>query len=167
MDLVDATLYQQDKLKHLTLDDREIYVYTYKRQKTGVQAVIPIKDAIAKDLINVPTLKENPEGMPFRTSVDLQSDTHNWSRRIQRVLEAAGVEWITLPADDKGRIPKRRANAKQFRHTFAVRMLRAGQRPEEVAKMLGHVDTSMVLRHYAPWVEDLETEHVRRITVSW
>jgi hypothetical protein len=33
--------------------------------------------------------------------------------------------------------------------------------------MLGHVDTTMVLKHYAPWVEDLELEHVRRVVATW
>jgi integrase len=41
------------------------------------------------------------------------------------------------------------ANAKQLRHTFAVRMLKQGKRTENVAKMLGHVGDEMVRKHYA------------------
>jgi hypothetical protein len=29
--------------------------------------------------------------------------------------------------------------------------------------MLGHVDTTMIRKHYAPWVEELDTAHVRMI----
>jgi hypothetical protein len=49
------------------------------------------------------------------------------------------------------------------RVVFAVQQLRAGVRPEQVAKMLGHVDTTMIRKHYAPWVEELDTAHVRMI----
>jgi hypothetical protein len=39
-------------------------------------------------------------------------------------------------------------------------VLRDGQRPEDVAKMLGDVDTEMVRRHYAPRVKDLDIAHI-------
>jgi integrase len=154
-------------MKRTKIDGREIAVYRYSRAKTDVLAVIPVSTSIADELISVPMLKENPSGMPFRSKVDIRSDVHTWSRRIQRVLELAGIEWVELPRDAKGDARRKKANAKQLRHTFAVRMLRAGQRPEEVARMLGHVDTTMVLRHYAPWVGDLDDAHVRRVVGAW
>jgi integrase len=154
-------------MKRAQIDGRQIAVYRYNRAKTDVLAVIPVSDDIADELTNVPIIRENPSGMPFRSKVDVKSDVHTWSRRIRRVLEVADVEWAELPRDSKGRSRRKKANAKQFRHTFAVRMLRAGQRPEEVAKMLGHVDTTMVLRHYAPWVDDLDEAHIRRVVGSW
>jgi integrase len=60
-------------------------------------------------------------------------------------------------------VTQKAANVKQLRHTFAVRQLKAGQRPEEVARMLGHVDTDMVRKHYAPWVADLDKAHIMRV----
>jgi hypothetical protein len=41
-------------------------------------------------------------------------------------------------------------------------MRRAVARPEDVAKMLGHVDTEMIRKHYAPWVKDLDLVHITR-----
>ena len=162
-DLVDAVLFDQSRVEHLRLDGNEIAVYRYHREKTGVLAVIPLSADIADDLRSVPTLAENPKAMPFRTNVDIRSDVHTWSRRIQRALKVGGVEWVELPTRDaKGKHRRKAANSKQLRHTFAVRQLKGGQRPEEVARMLGHVDTSMVLKHYAPWVKDLDEAHIRR-----
>jgi integrase len=166
-DVGDAVLFDQGRIKSMVVDGREVAVYRYTRQKTKVLAVIPLTAAVADELLNVPTLKENPSGMPFRSKVDISSDVHTWSRRIQRALKFAGVEWVELPRDAKGHITRKKANAKQFRHTFAVRQLREGQRPEEVAKMLGHVDTTMVLRHYAPWVSDLDEAYVMRVVSGW
>lgn len=166
-DVVDGILFDQGRMRRTAIDKREIAVYRYKRQKTGVLAVIPVSSAIADEMLSVPTLKENLSGMPFRSKVDIRSDVHTWSRRIQRVLELAGVEWVELPRDEKGHSRRKKANAKMLRHTAAVRWLRAGHRPVEVAKMLGHIDTTMVLRHYAPWVEDLDEAHVRRVVGSW
>jgi integrase len=48
-----------------------------------------------------------------------------------------------------------------------VRWLREGQRPEDVARMLGHVDTLMVRRHYAPWVKELDRAHIGRVVERW
>jgi integrase len=80
-----------------------------------------------------------------------------------------GVEWVELPRVAKGRTRRKKANTKQLRHTFAVRQLKRGQRPEEVARMLGHVGTTVVYRHYAPWVKELDDAHIRRVTAigSW
>jgi integrase len=78
------------------------------------------------------------------------------------------VEWVELPTRDKqGRFERKAANVKMFRHTFAVRQLKAGQRPEDVARMMGHVDTTMIRKHYAPWVKDLDTAHIKRVVSSW
>jgi integrase len=103
--------------------------------------------------------------MPFRTEgIHQRSGPGIWSHRISRLLKEAGIYEVSLPGKDKkGRARTKNANVKMFRHTFAVQQLRAGVRPEQVAKMLGHVDTTMIRKHYAPWVEELDTAHVRMI----
>jgi integrase len=107
--------------------------------------------------------------MPFRTlDLRLKKDQTKWSARISAVLEAAGVEHVDIPGRNaNGRVVQKDSNAKQLRHTFAVRQLKAGQRPEEVARMLGHVDTEMIRKHYAPWVKDLDDAHIRRVVSGW
>jgi integrase len=78
----------------------------------------------------------------------------------------AGVEWVELPSDAKGRTRRKKANTRPLGHTFAVRQLKAGQRPEGVARMTGHVNADMIRKHYAPWVKDLNLAHIKRIVVQ-
>jgi integrase len=128
-----------------------------------VLAVVPIADDLAKELQSVPMEPGASPAMPFRMQgLDLKMDQKKWSSRVVAVIEAAGVEHVELP--DGSRKP---ANVKMFRHTAAVRWLKEGQRPEEVAKMLGHVDTEMVRKHYAPWCPELDEAHVRRVVANW
>jgi len=173
-DVVDAVLFDQNQIEPLSVDGRVISVFRYHRRKTRnkeskVLAVIPMSEPVAGALRAVPSLTENPKDMPFRSSAsDIRSDVHLWSRRISRVLKAAGIQYVELPDKDlHGRKRQKKANAKQFRHTFAVRQLRTGQRPEEVARMLGHVDTTMVRKHYAPWVAELDEAHIRTVIRKW
>jgi integrase len=108
--------------------------------------------------------------MPFRSRAteNRDHDVHLWSRRILRALKAAGVTAVVLPTRDaRGKQRTKNANAKMMRHTFAVQQLRSGQRPEEVARMLGHVDATMVRRQYAPFVKGLEDAHIRRAIGEW
>ena len=142
-------------------------VYRYHREKTGVQAVIPLTGDVASILRSVPMLANNPAGMPFRDDrFKLPSDVHDWSRRIARVLDKAGVKYVELPRDKHGKARRKAANAKQFRHTFAVRQLERALRPEAVARQLGHVDATMVRKHYAPWVPELDESHIREILAA-
>jgi integrase len=172
-DVIDAILFRQDQIQDVEVNGRVVPVYRYFRQKTRhkdskVQAVIPLLTEVARALRAVPTLPGNPEGMPFRKpAVDERTEVHLWSRRIKSILRRAKIEYVELPRDSKGRSRRKRANAKMFRHTFAVRQLVAKQRVEEVARMLGHVDTTMVRRHYAPWVEERDIAHVTAVVEKW
>lgn len=161
-DVVDACLLHQNQLEDMQIAGRFVTVFRYRRQKTGGLAVIPLPGNIVRMIREVPMCPRNPERMPFRSKdSDEESDVHLWSRRIKRVLMQAGVEYVDLPTrDSRGQIRRKAANAKQFRHTFAVNQLRAGQRPEEIARMLGHVDPTMVRKHYSPWVKELDQAHI-------
>jgi integrase len=96
--------------------------------------------------------------------IKVKRNQKRWSERIDAVLAAAGVEWVEVPRRTKNAEPIRHpANAKQFRHTFAVRQLVAGHSPEDVAKILGHVDTEMLKKSYAPWVKKLDNAFIERV----
>jgi site-specific recombinase XerD len=167
MDIGDAVQYRP-----AMLDARG--VLRYIRTKTGVQAVIPLAD-LAPHMIEL--LKEIPlapgsiPDMPFRYAEnDLASDVHNWSRRIRRVLDGAGVVEVQLveksgvPAFDRNGNPIMKAtNAKMFRHTFAVNCLIDGIPKDNLARMLGHVGTEMIDKHYAPWVKGLDDAHILKV----
>lgn len=168
-DVMDSVLFGPARVRDHVVDGREVSVYRYRRVKTKVEAVVPLPAEIAETLRAVPRLPDNPAAMPFRDPrLKLVSDRNAWSLCVRQALKAANVKWVELPTVDDGGRPKwKQANCKQFRHTFAVRQLRAGQRPEEVAKMLGHVNTDMVRRHYAPWVEEMDQAHISRVLKNW
>jgi site-specific recombinase XerD len=156
-DLADAVLFDPKAIEDVPLNGRMSFVFRYHRVKTGLLAVIPLTRDLAKILRNIPTVPGHSSSMPFGGS------TKFWSERIRKCLKAAGIAFVTLPANRLGRVRTKPANAKQLRHTFAVRQLVQGQRPEEVAKMLGHANTEMVRKHYAPWVKELDMAHVRMV----
>lgn len=153
-DLVDAVLHEHGRIADDQVGNRIVPIYRYRRQKTDVDGIIPLRADVAALIRSVPLSHQNDTAMPFRSkgTENPDHDVHLWSRRIVRALKAAGVCEVVLPTRDKrGKQRTKKANAKMLRHTFAVRQLQSGQRPEDVARMLGHVDATMVRRHYAPW----------------
>jgi integrase len=159
-DVSDAIQYQPTQISRFRIDKkRTIHVFRYRRQKTGQEAVLPVREKLVQQLKSVPLEAGSDAAMPFRMrGLDLKMDQKRWSNRVLNVIRAAKVTHVELPDGIK-----KPANVKQFRHTAAVRWLREGQRVEEVAKMLGHVDTEMVRKHYAPWVKDLDLAHITRV----
>jgi site-specific recombinase XerD len=164
-DLGDAILFEQSRITKVEIDDETVFVYRYERNKTGVEAVIPIAAWLANDLKSAPPMRKAHPELPFRSKPenDLRWEVRAWLGRIQRILAEAKVTHVVIPQRVRGKTIKKTANAKQMRHTFAVRMLKAGQRVEEVAKMMGHVDGAQIRHHYAPWVKDLDDAHIRRV----
>jgi integrase len=164
MDIGDAVQFRQ------SLIDAD-GVLRYVRTKTGIQAVVPLPAHMVELLKEIPLGPDNLPDMPFRyTGNDLDSDVHNWSRRIGMVLRDAGVVKVQLveksgvPAFDRHGNPVMKAtNVKMLRHTFAVGWLIAGAPKENVARMLGHVRTDMIDAHYAPWVKGLDDAHIRKM----
>jgi site-specific recombinase XerD len=170
-DIGDGILFSPENLEKVNLDRRRsVYVYEYKRRKTGTDAVIPMPDWLVADLLNVPLLRGSKLELPFKAGKDrdLRWDVRIWAGRVDRAIKKAGVHWVELPTRDKNGKPERKdANVKQLRHTFAVRQLKAGQRPEDVARMMGHADGgTMIRKHYAPWVKDLNIAHITRVVAQ-
>jgi integrase len=168
-DVVDAVLHDPARIEDVSIGERVVAVYRYQRTKTGVEAVIPLSVTAAQELRAITDTPANPATLPFRNpGVELITDSHSWSKMVKAAIHAAGVKWVELPTrDDRGQLKRKPANTKQFRHTAAVRWLREGQRPEDVARMLGHVDSLMVRRHYAPWVRELDRAHISRVVGNW
>ena len=164
-DVGDAVLHEPRRIETHKVKGKTVYIYRYARQKTEIEAIVPISAKLVDELKNVPLEAGTYAEMPFRTrGLKMKRNQKRWSERIDAVLEAAGVEWVEVPRRTKNAEPIRnQANAKQFRHTFAVRQLVAGHSPEDVAKMLGHVDTEMIKKHYAPWVKALDDAFIGRV----
>jgi integrase len=172
MDLIDAVLFTPSvQIKNERIDGDLVPVLRYHRTKTGVEAVIPLRRVVAEMLEHIPSAPQSLTETPFRYGGTLvKSDVHNWSRRIHKLFELAGITELQLvlkdgrPAFDKsGTAITKPPDAKMFRHTFAVACLLAGMREEAVAKMLGHVSTDMVRRYYAPWCKQRDDAHVREV----
>lgn len=45
-------------------------------------------------------------------------------------------------------------NCYQMRHTFASNLLSAGENPLKIAKLMGHIDTTMVFKVYGKWIPE-------------
>ena len=163
-DVIDAVLFEPSRIEDVTLEGQVVPVYRYRRKKTKVGAVIPLALDVATSLRNVPVVTNKPN-MPFKSrGTTIEYCAQVWSQRVDRCLEAAQVFYVELPASVVGGAARSRpANTKQFRHTFAVRQLIAGQRVEDVSKMLGHTDDKMIRKHYSPWVKGLEDAHLLRV----
>ena len=63
------------------------------------------------------------------------------------------LRWHWVKAMEKSGLPFRRMY--ETRHTFASWALSKGETPEWVARILGHVDTSMVYRTYSRYIPNL------------
>jgi integrase len=170
MDIGDAVMFQPSTMiTDEVIDGKPVHVLRYHRAKTGVEAVVVLDGILAARLRNIPSGPSAMEDRPFRYRGNLaQSDAHNWSRRIAKLIALAKIGGVQLmkrdgtPAiDTHGKPLTHQGNVKMLRHTFAVGELLKGRKPEVVAKQLGHVDTEMVFRHYAPWCKERDTAHIR------
>ena len=169
MDIVDAVMFQPSMITDEVSDGKIVSVLRYIRQKTRVEAIIVIDRMLAGRLRNATAGPSAMEERPFRYKGNLlRSDVHNWSRRISKLISLAKIGKVQLtkrdgtPAlDAQGNPMVQGANVKMLRHTFAVGELLKGRKPEVVAKQLGHVDTVMIFRHYAPWCKERDAAHIR------
>lgn len=170
MDIVDATMLQPQTMITDELVDRKVVsVLRYRRKKTDVEAVVVIDRVLAGRLRNTPAGPSAMLDRLFRYKGNLlESDVHNWSRRISKLIELAEIGDIQLmrrdgtPAlDAKGEAITTSGTVKMLRHSFAVGELLKGRKPEVVAKQLGHVDTTMLYKHYGPWCKERDVQHLR------
>jgi integrase len=172
MDIGDAVTFQPSvQLTDEEIDGDIIPVLRYRRAKTRVQAIIPLDPKLAQMLRSIPTAPASVADMPFRYKDNLlSSDVHNWSRRICTLIKLADIGQVQLitkegkPAvDDRGNPITKAPNPKMLRHTAAVGWLVAGHREEAVARMMGHVGTDMIRKHYAPWCRERDAAHIREV----
>jgi len=169
MDVGDAVMFQTSLIRDERIDGKAIPILRYRRKKTRVEAVIVLDPKLAEALRKIPEIPDSVPDRPFRYRGSLaSSDAHNWSRRISQLIKLAKIGRVQLvnrdgtPAvDDRGSAVTRNPNVKMLRHTFAIAQLLKGLRPEAVAKQLGHVDTAMIFRHYAPWCKERDLAHIR------
>jgi integrase/recombinase XerD len=121
--LQDAVRLEMEQIR-----DGKLLLYT---QKTGQAVWLPLPDAVLRELHG---LGKRPFWSGEGT---IRTCMGNWQRTLARLFKRAGVQGF----------------AHKFRHTFSVNLLAHGVSIEDVAVLLGHSDTRITQRHYAPWVK--------------
>jgi integrase/recombinase XerD len=117
--------------------------------KTGTPVYCPLPEHVVQELEVVQGTSLHfyfwsGEGKP-------KSCVGDWQRSLKKLFRLAGVP---------------DGHAHRFRHTFATDLLLAGVPLDRVATLLGHTNSKVTERHYAPWIrarqEQLEAD-VRRV----
>lgn len=174
MDVIDAVQFHAGLITDTKVSGATVPVLRYRRQKTGVEGIIPIEPKLAKRLRSIPMAPKSAPGTVFRyQGNDVKSDVHNWSRRISALIKLANITAIPLmgrdgtPTLDRfGTQQNATPDVKMLRHTFAVGELVKGVPEEVVAKMLGHSSTEMIRKHYAPWCKRRDDAHIQAVLTS-
>jgi integrase/recombinase XerD len=115
-------------------------------QKTGdhIDRVVP--EDLIEALKAVPIRKRmHPDQFFWSRECDHRALVNTWLPRI-KALNA----YLSLKNDDGEPMEFR---SHMLRDTFAVELLLAGMKLEDVSKLLGHRNTRTTEKHYAPWVK--------------
>jgi integrase len=133
-------------------------VLRYHRQKTGVEAVIPLEPETLALLRTIPLDKDCMPEMPFRRrDINMVADHKLWYVRLKELFAKAGVTEVRYKEVVKAVSPK------CLRHTFATAELAAGQDIPSVSKMLGHSTTAQTEKVYLPWVPQRDEAHIKKV----
>jgi integrase/recombinase XerD len=117
--------------------------------KTGTPVYCPLPESVVRELeiargTNPLFFFWSGEGKP-------KSCVGDWQRSLKKLFKLAGVP---------------DGHAHRFRHTFATDLLLAGVPLDRVATLLGHTNSKITEKHYAPWIrarqEQLEAD-VRKV----
>ena len=150
-DLEDAIMFRSDSI------DAD-GVLRYHRQKTGVEAVIPLEPETLALLRTIPLDKDCMPEMPFRRrDINMVADHKLWYVRLKELFAKAGVTEVRYKEVVKAVSPK------CLRHTFATAELAAGQDIPSVSKMLGHSTTAQTEKVYLPWVPQRDEAHIKKV----
>ena len=117
--------------------------------KTGTPVFCPLPPFVVAELEKIrPT---NSQHYFWSGESKPKSSVGDWQRSLKKLFRSAGVP---------------DGHAHRFRHTFATNLLLAGVPLDRVATLLGHTNSKITEKHYAPWVrarqEQLEAD-VKRV----
>ena len=106
--------------------------------KTGAPVSIPIPPLVENAL---EAIRDGNKPYFWSGEGTVRTRTANFSRTLLRIGKAAKVA---------------KPSPHRFRTTFAVALLSRGVAAGRVAKLLGHKDSTIVEKHYAPWVQVMQ-----------
>jgi integrase/recombinase XerD len=135
MAIRDTVTLERAEIRH----SKNIYRIVTSRQKTGTHVSVPIPPDVAKEVLAVAELNENPKYIFWNSGTGTERTiVTNWQSDLKRLFVAAG-----MPS----------GHSHQLRDTFAVGLLDKGVPIEELSKLLGHSSIRTTERSYAPWVQ--------------
>lgn len=133
-------------LSHDRIIGDKLLLYT---AKTGTPVFCPLPPFVVAELENI--RGTNAQHFFWSGAGKPKSCVGDWQRSLKKLFILAGVQ---------------NGHAHRFRHTFATNLLLAGVPLDRVATLLGHTNSKITEKHYAPWIrarqEQLEAD-VRKV----
>ena len=131
--IVDAANLHESELKG---DEIRYFRKKTIRRENRKRVIVPIPGWLASEL----KVSSRVNGYYFKRELQtvLRASKY-WTRILEAVFKKAEVA---------------NASSHRFRHTFATRLLEAGERIEDVSKWLGHSSVKTTERYYSHWTED-------------
>ena len=120
-------------LCHDRIIDDKLLLYT---AKTGTPVFCPLPRFVVAELENI--RGTNAQHFFWSGAGKPKSCVGDWQRSLKKLFRLAGVP---------------DGHAHRFRHTFATNLLLAGVPLDRVATLLGHTNSRITEKHYAPWVQ--------------
>jgi integrase/recombinase XerD len=134
------------RLDREKVQDGKLFLYT---SKTGIPVNIPLPsdclDALAAIPENGPYYFWSGQGSP-------KGRVGNFQGMLATLFKLAGVQG---------------GHAHRFRDTFAVELLLAGVSIENVSILLGHANTRITEKHYAPWIAARQERLEEAVKKTW
>jgi site-specific recombinase XerD len=145
LSLVDAVCLSKDELKQSDGAFRVVLA----RQKTGTAINNVIPTWLGEELLKVKN--GNPEYF-FWSGTTTPEDAPSYFHKLYRkVFKAAGVE----------------GSSHDFRHTFAIELLKANVDVRKVSKALGHSSVTVTERYYSKWCSGQQVILDDALTGAW
>lgn len=133
MAIADAALLQKSELRG---DEIRYYRKKTRRSVRRVHVVVPLPEWLVERIKALPL--QNGTYYFCHGSTLLVSAVDVWHSRLRRLFQVAEV---------------RDGGSHRFRHTFATRLLEAGESLEDVSRWLGHASVKTTEKYYSHWLE--------------
>jgi integrase len=133
LSLVDTVCLAKDEL----IQEGDKFRVRCDRQKTGTHINNFIPSWLGRELLNVKN--GNPEYFFWSGNTTAEDAPSYFHKMYRKVFKASGL------AD------KRQCGSHDFRHTYAVELLKAGVELRKVSKALGHSSIQVTERFYSKW----------------
>ena len=131
-----------------------IYRIVTKRQKTGTDVSVPIRAAIAGEILSIKS--SNPLYVFWPGTGDPASYAVHFSDRcVNKAFKAAGI------------VCQGHMKSHRLRDTFACDLLAKGVPMGEVSKLLGHESIVTTEKHYAKWVPGRQERLESLVMATW